>query len=281
MTQRLLVISPVRNEGAHIEHVALALAAQTRPPDAWIVVDDSSTDDTRAILERLAPRLPFMQVIDASSGSQATGVKDRLATGAAPRAFNRGLNSVPWMSFTHIAKLDGDTELPPNYFEALLKEFEREPSLGLAGGIRTERSGSGWSLETVPVDYSVPGALKCYSRECLEAIGGVPERLGWDTIDQVYARMRGFKTRALYELVAVHHRPWGSADGSLRGRARHGRCAWVAHYPLAWVLARAYRSEGARPRVLSGVFYVGGYMQLGAEGCPARRGPGVPGVHAP
>jgi len=36
------------------------------------------------------------------------------------------LNSVDWEDFTHIAKLDGDTELPADYFERVLGEFERE-----------------------------------------------------------------------------------------------------------------------------------------------------------
>ncbi len=273
MGQRLLVISPVRNEAAHIELVARAVGAQTRPPDAWVVVDDASTDGTPAILERLAGQLGLMRLVLGARPARPRGVKDRLATGAAPRAFNRGLESVPWRTFTHIAKLDGDTELPPQYFEALLEAFARDGALGLAGGIRAEPRGGSWSLETVPVDYHVPGALKCYTRECLEAIGGVQERLAWDTIDEVYARMRGFRTRALPELVAVHHRPWGSADGSLRGRARHGRCAWIAHYPLPWVLARAHRSEGVRPRTLSGLFYVGGYLTAAARATPRVEDP--------
>ena len=28
----------------------MAIAAQTRPPDAWVVVDDSSTDDDRTVI---------------------------------------------------------------------------------------------------------------------------------------------------------------------------------------------------------------------------------------
>jgi GT2 family glycosyltransferase len=263
MDQRLLVISPVRNEAAHIERVALAIAAQTRPPDAWVLVDDSSTDDTRAILERLAERIPFMTIVGAPP-AVADGVKDRLAAAAAPRAFNAGLRSVDWLDFTHVAKLDGDTELPPRYFELLLEQFARDPRLGLAGGVRIERTEKGEILERVPVRHHVPGALKCYTRECFQAIGGMHERLAWDTIDEVYARMRGFQTRTFPELVAVHHRPWGSADGRLRGSARHGRCAYIVHYPLGWVVLRALKTAGSRPWGLSGAAYLGGY--LGAAG---------------
>jgi poly-beta-1,6-N-acetyl-D-glucosamine synthase len=267
MGERLLVISPVRNEAAHIERVAHAMAAQTRAPDAWVVVDDSSTDETRVVLERLAVELPFMRIIDAPVWSVGK-VNDRLGAAAAPRAFNVGLNSVAGSDFSHIAKLDGDTELPPRYFELLLAHFANDPQLGLAGGVRTERIDGRERLERVPVRHHVPGALKCYTVDCLQEIGGMQERLGWDTIDEVYARMSGFHTRAFPELVAIHHRPWGSADGTLRGHARHGRCAYIVHYPLSWVALRAIKTAPSRPRGLSGIAYLGGYLAAAAGRTP-------------
>jgi len=273
MNQRLLVISPMRNESAHVERVALAMAAQTHPPDAWVVVDDHSTDDTREVLERLAPQLPFMTIIGAPQ-AVADGVTDRLAAAAAPRAFNVGLHSLQWREFSHIAKLDGDTELPPRYFELLLERFAENPRLGLGGGVRIERVGHQDKLERVPTRHHVPGALKCYTLKCFQDIGGMQERLAWDTIDEVYARMRGYETRAFPELVAVHHRPWGSADGVLRGRSRHGRCAYIVHYPLPWVALRAVKTAGMRPRGISGVAYLGGYLGAALRAVPQVDDPG-------
>jgi hypothetical protein len=259
--QRLLVVSPVRNEADHIYRVAEAMARQTRPPDAWVIVDDGSTDGTTEILARLELEIGFLTVVSQPLAANRGVVKDRLATAAAPRAFNRGLESGPWRTFTHISKLDGDTELPARYFEVLLARFASDPDLGLAGGIRTEPAETGWRLENPPTEYHVPGALKCYSLACFESIGGIQERLGWDTIDEVYSRMRGYRTRAFPDLVAVHHRPWGSADGSLRGRARHGRCAYIVRYPLPWVLARApIAAQGVQPRTVAALSYVGGYV---------------------
>jgi biofilm PGA synthesis N-glycosyltransferase PgaC len=270
MTQSLLLITPVHNEEAYLELVADAVERQTRPPDRWIVVDDGSTDGTAEILARLAERIGFLKVIDAAKppphaakSPPRSSVKDRLATAAAPRAFNVGLNSVAWRSFTHIAKLDGDTELPPYYFERLLGEFERDPELGLAGGLYADPDahGDGWKVVKVPSEHHVPGTLKCYSLACLQAVGGVQERLGWDTIDETYARMRGYRTRAFPDLIAHHHRPWGSADGTLRGRARHGQCAYIVHFTLPWVTLRAFKLARTRPRGLSGVAFLYGYLR--------------------
>jgi biofilm PGA synthesis N-glycosyltransferase PgaC len=272
MAQRLLVISPVRNEAAHIERVALAMAAQTRRPDLWVVVDDQSTDETPQILARLAERLDFMEVLSAQP-ADAGATKDRLAVAAEARAFNIGLNGVPWQTFTHIAKLDGDIELTPRYFELLLGEFERDAALGLAGGVLTERSGEGWKEEHAASDYHVRGALKCYTRDCLESIGGIEERLAWDTIDEVYARMRGLRTRSFPGIVALHHRPCGSADGTLRGRARHGRCVYITHFPLAWVSLRAVKTAAERPALLSGLTFLGGYLWAGVVRTPQVEDP--------
>jgi poly-beta-1,6-N-acetyl-D-glucosamine synthase len=270
MTQRLLVISPVRNEEAHIELIADALAAQTRPPDLWIVVDDRSTDRTPEILASLSQRIDFLKVVnaaEAAEGSRVSPVKDRLATAAAPRTFNLGLNSTDWQSFTHIAKLDGDTELPPHYFERLLGEFERDRKLGLAGGVYADPSpdGEGWKVVPSPSDYHVAGTLKCYSIDCFQAIGGMHERLGWDTIDEIYARMRGYRTQAFIDLVTHHHRPWGSADGTLRGRARHGECAYVVHFTLSWVTLRSFRMAKERPVGISGLAFLYGYLRSAAR----------------
>jgi poly-beta-1,6-N-acetyl-D-glucosamine synthase len=267
MAQRLLVISPVRNEAAHLELVADAMARQTRPPDLWVLVDDGSTDGTAEILAELAERIGFLRVVRATEQPLSAPVKDRLATAAAPRTFNLGLGSVDWQSFTHVAKLDGDIELPGDYFERLLAEFARDPQLGVAGGIWAEPDphgagdGDGWKAQPIPLEHHVMGSLKCYSLACFQAIGGMQERLGWDTIDVTYARMRGFRTRSFPQLVARHHRPWGSADGALRGRARHGQCAYIVHYPLPWVTLRAFKMARLRPRGISGVAFLYGYLR--------------------
>ena len=89
-------------------------------------------------------------------------------------------------SFTHISKLDGDMELPPDYFERILARVRRRTRrLGMAGGLRRELVRGRWWVEQVPLEHHVNGALKCYSRECFEAIGGVQEqaRLGHDRRD--------------------------------------------------------------------------------------------------
>ena len=264
--ERILLVSPVRDEAAHIERTIRAVAAQTRLPDMWVIVDDGSTDGTSDILRVHAAALPFLRVVQTPEGYTAAGA-DRLAAAAAPRAFNFGLCTVQHDDFTHVGKLDADIELPPDYFERLLEEFGRDLHLGIGGGICVERFGDGWRELRTP-RHHVHGALKLYTTECFAAIGGVHERLGWDTIDETYARMSGYTTRSFPALVTRHHRHWGTADGRLRGRARHGRAAYILHYGPVFVLARSLKVSMATPVVASGVAFLYGYLHAAIARVP-------------
>lgn len=273
MDQKLLIISPVRNEADHLEQVARSLERQTRPPDAWLLVDDHSEDGTLELAGRLAAEIPFISVVQAPE-FEPLDPRDRLASAAAPRTFNAGLATVDLIAYTHVAKFDGDMELPPNYLERILDEFAADPQLGMAGGLRTEKVRGHYRLETVPTEHHVNGALKCYSRQCFEAIGGIQERLGWDTIDETLARMDGYRTRTFTDLVAIHHRPWASADGTLRGRARYGAAAYILRYPTYWVALRSLKIATARPEVISGVAFFYGYLKAAVKRTPRVENPG-------
>jgi hypothetical protein len=267
--QRLLVISPVYNESRHIERVVRAMAAQTRPPDLWIIADDGSTDGTLEILRRLEGEVPFLEVVEHEAVDDEDASADRLAVALEAKAFNRALATVGGPEeYTHIGKLDGDVELPAHWYETLLSRFAEDPGLGLAGGTLVEPQSDGRLRPLLIPDHHVHGALKLFSRECFEASGGIRETLAWDTIDETYARKQGYATRSYKELVGVHLRPAASADGRLRGRARHGECAWILHYPLPWVLLRSLRVARDSPVVASGVWFLWGYARAAARETP-------------
>ena len=109
--------------------------------------------------------------------------------------------------------------------------------------------------------HHVHGALKCYSRQCFEAIGG--------------SRNGSAGTRSTRPMPAcaaslrsasgpgIDPSPsWGSADGAIRGLTRLGECAYIAHYPPLG--PTAFRRLGlARPRCIKGLAYV---LRL----CPGR-----------
>jgi poly-beta-1,6-N-acetyl-D-glucosamine synthase len=264
--RRLLIISPVRNEATHLELVARSMERQSRPPDAWLVVDDGSHDGTPALLRRLAERIPFMTVLATPPGyTKDDG--DRHAAAAAPRAFNWALRRMDLGAFTHVGKLDGDIELPEDYFERLLREFDANPRLGIAGGTLVERVGSEWRPARAARQH-VRGALKLYRRECLSAIGGVQERLGWDGIDESYARMHGYETESFDGIVARHHRPLGAAGGALRGKIRRGEVHYVLGYGAHWATLKALQLAVPQARPTAGAAFLVGYVRAALTSVP-------------
>lgn len=257
---RVLLITPVYNEARQLDRVIRSVAAQTAPPARWLIVDDGSTDGTFEIASELARDVPFLSVLRAPPHAHE-GDGDRLEAAFEAKAFNWALDQLPLDDFTHLGKLDGDIELVPTYLEAVLAEFDADARLGIAGGTIEEPTGphGEWQRVRVP-SYHVHGALKLYSRACFEAIGGMVDRLGWDTIDETRARMQGFRTRALPILVR-HHRPAGSAQGVLRGRARAGHCAYILRYQLWWVVLRSVEVGRRKPILLSGFAFLFGYVR--------------------
>lgn len=259
--RRVLIISPVRNEAARLELVAQSVAQQSRPPDLWLIVDDGSTDRTADLARAIAERLPYVRVLSTPADFTSDD-GDRHAAAAAPRAFNWALHTVPMNDFTHLGKLDGDIELPPEYFARLLAAFDRDPELGIGGGVLAEVTGGEWRVARA-APHHVRGALKLYRRECFEAIGGLQERLGWDGIDQTYARMRGYRTQSFADLVARHHRPLGTADGALRGMVRRGEVHYVLGFSFPWVALRSLRDIATPPIGLRGAAFLYGYLRAG------------------
>ena len=228
------------------------------------MVDDGSTDDTLAIIRRLEREIPFMTAVERAALPEGP-VRDRLARAAAPRTFNAGLALADVTEYTHVMKLDGDIELKPSYFRELIERFEAEPALGLAGGVLDEPLPDGGMRRLKIAPHHVHGALKLYTRECFERIGGVEERLGWDTIDETYARMRGFTTAQL-------HRPRQHPPPPARQRRRHGPRPRPPrrvrlHRALHDDVGGAARDQGghARPAVLSGLAFFYGFARAAAR----------------
>ncbi len=257
---RLLVISPIRNEAAHIEQVVAAVAGQERPPDLWLIVDDGSADGTAELAERLVADLPFARLLRTPENHTADR-GDRLAAGGPSRAWSYGFGQVEPEDFEFVANLDGDIVLPPHYLATMLKRFGRQPNLGIAGGAVTELRDGTWCATPASQDHPTAPA-RIYRRTCLEAIGGMPEHLGADVVTAVYARMHGSGTRTFVDLPVRHLRPIGAAQGTRHGLERQGRREYILHHRLPWAAGRALKiALTVRPYGLSGLWHLTGYLR--------------------
>jgi poly-beta-1,6-N-acetyl-D-glucosamine synthase len=229
----LAVTVPFLNEESFLPRLLDSVRRQTRPPDRLLLVDDGSRDASPAIASQFAELSAFQWAVARLDDP-----------------------------YDVIAKLDGDLELPPQFFATIMSAFEQEGELGVAGASLSIPSGSGGARPERSAPWHVRGATKFYRRACWEQIAPLPAILGWDTIDESRAQMHGWRVEniPLRGGNPLHLRITGTHDGALRGFRRRGAAAWgYGAHPLN-VLASAALRMRDRPRVVGGAAYMGGWL---------------------
>lgn len=259
-----VIITPAHNEEALIVHTAQAMIAQTVRPLKWVIVNDASTDGTRALIEKFAGEHSFIEVVNLE---RATGRH----FGNKVRAFNAGLERVKELNYDFIGNLDADMSFEPTYFQSLLQQFESNPKLGLGGGmVHTTIDGKFVSQE-VALD-SVAGAVQLFRRKCFEQVGGYRAMPlgGIDAAAEVGARMHGWQTRTFPELVTHEHRFTGAATASpLKSRFKEGkRMHSLGYSPIFFFVRCAYRVL-ERPAVFGSGAALWGYFTSVISSTPA------------
>jgi biofilm PGA synthesis N-glycosyltransferase PgaC len=265
MTLTYAVITPARDEAENVERVARCLVAQTVLPAAWVIVDNGSCDGTLAVAERLACEHPWIRAIEAPPSAKPQP--------GAPivRAFHAGLAALTSEADV-VVKLDADVSFCATYFEQTLAAFGADARLGIAGGVCMELREGEWAPVQVTLDH-VRGASRAYRRECLQQLLPLPERTGWDTVDEVQATVRGWTTRTLPHLAFEHHRAVGARDGDAGARWREkGRAAhYLGYRPIYLLLRSLYNLRRD---------FAAAEMMVGYVGALAARSPRHPDLAA-
>lgn len=231
------IISPIRNEQDHIRRTLDSVVSQTLLPLQWVIVDDGSTDQTSAIVSEYAEIHPWIQLVSRKDHGNVEG----LVQAEDAKAFCEGLGYVSLDAVEFIGKLDGDLVLDSGYFGQLLNRATEDAELGIISGVTYFVYGGRRSLENTPTHHTV-GAARLWRTACFREIGGLVPALGWDTLDEIRARMRGWKTRSYIELQILHLRPMSSRGSWYKGRMVQGLTDYLlGNHPLFELARCLYR----------------------------------------
>ena len=255
--RRYVVITPCRDEAAFARRTMDSVIAQTVPPALWVIVDDGSSDATPAILAEYAQRFDFIRIVRREDRGRR-----RVGPGVI-EAFYAGFDTIDPTDFDYICKLDLDLDLPPRYFELLMRRMEAEPRLGTCSGKPYFRGRAGGLVSETCGDETSIGASKFYRVECFLQIGGFVREVMWDGIDCHRCRMLGWIARSWDdpELRFVHLRPMGSSErGIVAGRLRSGRGQYFMGTGLAYMTASALYRMSRPPLVVGGLAMWVGYV---------------------
>lgn len=232
---RFGIIIPAHNEGDILAQTLDSLLGQTLPAHSIVVIDDNSTDHTATVLADYCRRFPQVKTLYRSSSVQ------RLPGAKIVQAFNAGLPLVGQVDI--ICKYDADLIFPPNYLETLQTYYLQNPQLGMCGGVCSIEKDGKWLKENLTNKNHLRGALKSYRKECFEAIGGLKEAMGWDTVDELLAQYHSWELLVVEDLVVKHLRPTASRynsqaqymQGGMFYRLRYGEVlSFLASAKLAY-----------------------------------------------
>ncbi len=252
--QGYLVITPVKDEAPFIGRMVKSMLRQTLKPVCWVIVDDASRDATPEILAELTSGHEFIRVVRMDSGDA-----HRKPGGGVIEAFNFGIQHATAVDYDFVVKLDGDLEIPPDYFERLLQYFGQEPRLGIASGVYLEeRRRSQWETIQMP-SYHAAGAAKMIRRDCFEQIGGFVAARGWDTVDEIKAMTRGWTTKHFPDLKLLHLKPEGSGIGHWRTDIMRGEIYYLIGGGKLFFLFKTLRALFTLPPLVSGAGMFFGY----------------------
>lgn len=255
---RYYVIIPAHNEEKYLSDTLISVTKQTLTPKLVIVVNDNSTDNTENILDKFIAAHPFIKKVNTSSSTV------HMPGSKVINAFNKGLEQLD-DEYDFLVKLDADIILPTDYFERIAQKFKADPDIGIAGGFAYELDSQGqWKLNH-PMDKNhVRGAFKAYSKSCFQAIGGLRNAMGWDTVDELLAQFHGFKILTDTELHLKHLRPLGQAYNK-KAKLLQGKAMYSMRYGFWISLIASIKMALKQKRPRAFVDNLNGYLRAKKE----------------
>lgn len=212
---RYALITVARNEEAYIQGLIDSVICQKVLPCKWVIVNDGSTDRTRDIVASYLDKFPFMELLSLDrNGPRDFSIKAWATTYAATH--------MDALDIAVIGMIDADVVIPPGFSERVIREFQRNPKLGISGAILLEERHGKFTRKSGMLSEFVSGGTQFWRWECFKQIGGyMPLACGGeDTVTDQMAGLSGWDVYPTPGLVANHRRHSGSV----------GTPAWKTHF---------------------------------------------------
>lgn len=245
-----VIITSVKDEENVIEKTMQSVVEQTILPKEWLIIDDNSTDKTPEIIKRFAKKYTWIKY------QKNTTVKIDEKGARIASIINAYVPMIEFEKYNYFSKLDGDLWLPNDFFEKIISYFESDSDLGIASGSLIYE---GKKEKNIYEDLT-RGATKFYRKDCYLDIGGLQLTTGWDTLDNIIAQKKGWKTRVL-DIWFHHLEEEGASQGFVKKYYNVGKyCGKIPYHTWYFLLKLIYRLKD-KPYVISTLILTYGYLK--------------------
>lgn len=247
------IVIPAHNEEEFIRITLDSLIQQTILPYEVIVVNDNSTDSTQFIIEEYTSKYNWIKILNRiSKGEHQPGSK-------VINAFLAGYE-IAKKDFDIIVKLDADLDIPVNYFETILKHFNSDTRIGMAGGFAYIEKNGKWILENLTDKDHIRGAFKAYRKDTYLQIEGLRPYMGWDTVDELLCRYYNWKIITDESLAIKHLKPTGAVYNK-SALYKQGTAYYALGYGFWITLIAATKLALRKKKLVYIAYYIKGYLE--------------------
>ena len=265
--EEYIVVTPCKNEEKNIPNLIQSMVNQTIRPGVWVIVDDGSTDDTPNIIKEAKEKYEWIQSIRLNNENEVRDIGLHLSS-VMMTAFDFATEycKKKGIDYAYVGNIDGDMIIEREFFEKLMKEFEKDPELGIAGS-GTQYIQEGKVIQPEGGEEEPSGGDILIKRECFEECKDVIYSApSWDSVLKAKARLKGWKTRRFEYVKAIETRdPLIIFEGYWKGYIQHGEGSYLINLNPIHVLIRTVRYLCKKPYYI-GIAYLFGYLKGAIRG---------------
>ena len=263
----IAVLTPALNEEHFIVEMLRSLAAQTIKPKIVLVGDNESADATASVAEKTLSAYNLPHKIIRVKRQPKLG---KLNINNVYYELTRALNT-PMSDIDYVSTIEADVVLEPEYFEKMIKVFEENPELGIAGGWLEPLGLMKSSFPLKGANVNLWGCNRVYRASCwleLTLETDIRDLPMWDTDQVIMALAKNYQVQRIPWARSRSLRLDKPMKGHMKGRvdALHGLPLWWAAaktlqnkdpaYLVSFIASKIVRRSALNPHVPQQVVYV-------------------------
>jgi len=267
------LITPMKNEEDNLIELAQCVIDQKLLPNAWVIIDDGSTDRTPEILKNLTTKYDWIHSVRLDDHKERTFGKHF------SRVLRRGFEETLKLSKSvkYLAKIDADARFHDESFEKMIRYMDKHPNLAIASPkLMTLKKKVDVSLLKNPkqllkdenlVIYSSENRvnepfdeIRVYRKTFLDNIGGFPVTDASSDVIHAKAIMRGYEVDHIDEVWGYLVRETNTTLENMYEMGKfHGYRSYIQHYHPVMLMAKILFYISSKP--MYGIGHIPGYFQ--------------------